>query len=313
MANLPFRGAVLDLGSNTFKLLLAEQVGSILRIHHEKAYPVRLGEGVALSGRLQPLARRRALSVLRQLERKIRAFHPDQTLAVGTGTLRRAKNSKSFLLPASKILKNPIRLLSGHEEGRVIALAARTLSSTLSPRFHIDLGGGSIEIIDSLRPTRPKIFSLNLGCVAVRDTLLSKHPPSPHQWIQAFHSIRNALKKIPVPTRKSHATFSGGTGHAYACLIRRKNMKARKLEGFSLSLSTLESLILRLLPLSLPQLRALPGMPTDRASLALPAFLVLRETMLRLRLSRVQLTTHGLRYGVWLDSLAPCPISKIVR
>jgi exopolyphosphatase/pppGpp-phosphohydrolase len=149
--------------------------------------------------------------------------------------------------------------------------------------------------------------------VAVRDTLLSQHPPSPHQWIKAFHSIRNALKKIPVPTRKSHATFSGGTGHAYACLIRRKNMKARKLEGFSLSLSTLESLILRLLPLSLPQLRALPGMPTDRASLALPAFLVLRETMLRLRLSRVQLTTHGLRYGVWLDSLAPCPIRKIVR
>jgi exopolyphosphatase/pppGpp-phosphohydrolase len=90
-------------------------------------------------------------------------------------------------------------------------------------------------------------------------------------------------------------------------------MKARKLEGFSLSLSTLESLILRLLPLSLPQLRALPGMPADRASLALPAFLVLRETMLRLRLSCVQLTTHGLRYGVWLDSLAPCPIRKIVR
>jgi len=101
---------VLDLGSNTFKLLLAEQVGSILQIHHEKAYPVRLGEGVALSGRLQPSARRRALSVLRKLERKIRAFHPHQILAVGTGTLRRAKNAKSFLLPASKILKNPIRL-----------------------------------------------------------------------------------------------------------------------------------------------------------------------------------------------------------
>jgi len=313
VANSPFRGAVLDLGSNTFKLLLAEQSGFTLRIHHEKAYPARLGERVALTGRLQPSARRRALSVLRQLERKIRAFHPHQTLAVGTGTLRRAKNAKSFLLPASKILKKPIRLLSGHEEGRLIGLAARTLSRTANPRFHIDLGGGSIEIIDSLRPTHPKIFSLNLGCVAVRDTLLSQHPPSPYQWIQAFHSIRKALKKIPVPNRKSNATFSGGTGHAYACLIRRKNMKARKLEGFSLSLSNLETLILRLLPLSLPQLRALPGMPTDRASLALPAFLVLRETMLRLRLSCVHLTTHGLRYGVWLDRLAPSRISKILR
>ena len=313
VANPSFRGAVLDLGSNTFKLLLAEQTGSTLRVHHEKAYPARLGEGVALTRRIRPASCHRSLALLTRLEKKISLFQPHKTIAVATGTLRQAKNSASFLIPASRILKKKVLLLSGTEEGRLIGLAARTLSRTASPRFHIDLGGGSIEIIDSLRPTRPKIFSLNLGCVAVRDTLLSQHPPSPYQWIQAFHSIRKALKKIPVPTRKTRATFSGGTGHAYACLIRRKNMKARKLEGFSLSLSSLETLILRLLPLSLPQLRALPGMPTDRASLALPAFLVLRETMLRLRLSCVHLTTHGLRYGVWLDRLAPSRISKILR
>jgi exopolyphosphatase/guanosine-5'-triphosphate,3'-diphosphate pyrophosphatase len=85
------RGAVLDLGSNTFKLLLAEQTGSTLHIRHEKAYPVRLGEGVARTGRLQPATCRRALTVLTQLERKIRAFRPHQTVAVATGTLRRAK------------------------------------------------------------------------------------------------------------------------------------------------------------------------------------------------------------------------------
>jgi exopolyphosphatase/pppGpp-phosphohydrolase len=54
-------------------------------------------------------------------------------------------------------------------------------------------------------------------------------------------------------------------------------------------------------------------MPRDRASLALSAFLVLRETMCRLHLSSVQLTTHGLRYGVWLARLAPQPVKKIVR
>lgn len=304
---------MLDLGSNTFKLLLAEQKGSVLHLYHEKAYPVRLGQGVALSRRLLPSARRRALSLLRQLQRKIIAFQPQATLAVATGTLRRAQNAQSFLLPASRILKKPIRLLSGHEEGRLIALAARSLSSSRCPRFHLDLGGGSLEIIDSLHPTRPRIFSLNLGCVAVRDTLLAQHPPSPQQWGRALHTIRRACLKIPAPTRKSQATFSGGTGHAYACLLRRRNLKARRLSGFTLSLANLETLILRLLPLSLPQLRALPGMPADRAALALPAFLVLRETMLRLRLASVQLTTHGLRYGVWLDSLAPRPIRKICR
>ena len=313
MPKTTLRGAVLDLGSNTFKLLLAEQTGSTLRIHHEKAYPVRLGEGVALTGRLRPATCRRALTVLTQLQRKIRAFRPDETVAVATGTLRRAKNAKTFLLPASKILQVPIQLLSGHEEGRLIALAARSLSHGPSPRFHIDLGGGSLEVIDSLRPNHPHIVSLNLGCVAVRDSLLPQHPPSPDQWEKAIGAIRRSLKKIPAPAHKSHATFSGGTGHAYACLLNRKNMKARKLEGFPLTRTKLETLLLRVLPLSLRQLQSLPGMPSDRASVALPAFLVLRETMQKLKLSFVRLTTHGLRYGVWLDRLSPAPLKRILR
>ncbi|NCY21558.1 hypothetical protein EBX31_06345 [bacterium] len=307
------RGAVLDLGSNTFKLLLAEQSGSTLRIHHEKAYPVRLGEGVARTGRLHPATCRRALTVLNQLQRKIRAFRPNETVAVGTGTLRRAKNANSFLLPASKILRIPVQLLSGHEEGRLIALAARNLSRGSIPRFHIDLGGGSLEVIDSLRPHRPRIVSLNLGCVAVRDTLLPQHPPSPDQWEEAIGSIRKSLQKIPTPIRKTHATFSGGTGHAYACLLNKKNMKARKLEGFPLTRTKLETLLLRILPLSLRQLQALPGMPSDRVSVALPAFLVLRETMDKLKLPFVRLTTHGLRYGVWLDRISTAPLKRIFQ
>ena len=313
MTNSSLRGAVLDLGSNTFKLLLAEQFGSTLRIHHEKAYPVRLGEAVAKTGQLQPVTCRRALRVLAHLQRKILAFRPDRTVAVATGTLRRAKNAKSFLLPASKILRTPVRILSGHEEGRLIALAARTLSHAPNPRFHIDLGGGSLEVIDSLRPHHPRIVSLNLGCVAVRDTLLPQHPPSPDQWERAIGTIRRSLNKIPAPARKTHATFSGGTGHAYACLLQGKNLKARKLEGFPLTRTRLETLLLRILPLSLRQLQVLPGMPSDRASVALPAFLVLREVMEKLKLSFVRLTTHGLRYGVWLDRLAPNPLTKILR
>ncbi|NCZ53919.1 MAG: hypothetical protein EBY81_08500, partial [Verrucomicrobia bacterium] len=121
----PIRAAVLDLGSNTFKLLLAEQSGSTLRLHHEKAYPVRLGQGVALTGKIQPATSRRALRLLARLQRKIRIFHPSKIIAVATGTLRLARNRQSFLLPASRILGRKISLLTGHTEGRLIALAAR--------------------------------------------------------------------------------------------------------------------------------------------------------------------------------------------
>jgi exopolyphosphatase/guanosine-5'-triphosphate,3'-diphosphate pyrophosphatase len=307
------RGAVLDLGSNTFKLLLAEQAGGKLRIFHEKAYPVRLGEGVAVTGKLQPVAVRRALRMLSSLRKKISSFAPEKVVAVGTGALRRARNRLTFLRPAAKILRQPVRMLSGREEGSLIALAARSLSQPPRPRYHIDLGGGSLEVIDSANPRKPKIQSLDIGCVAVRDTLLSHQPPSPDEWMRARGKIEKALRKLPRPNRPTQATFTGGTAHAYACLLRKKNVKARRLENLPIRREELIRLILQLLPLSSKKIARLPGMPEDRVTVALPAFLVLDEAIQRLRLSKIRVSTHGLRYGVWLARLARGPVRKVVR
>lgn len=313
MPSATIRGAVLDLGSNTFKLLLAEQKKGVLRIHHEKAYPVRLGEGVAVTRRLQPAAVRRALRMLSSLHKKILSYQPDQVVAVGTGALRRARNRQTFLQPAAKILRQPVRMLSGQEEGRLIALATRSLSKPPRPRYHIDLGGGSLEVIDSKNPTKPKIQSLDIGCVAVRDTLLPRQPPSPDEWMRARGKIEKALRKLLRPIRSAQATFTGGTGHAYACLLRQRNVKARRLENLPIRREELIRLILRLLPLSAREIARLPGMPEDRVTVALPAFLVLDETIQRLRLSKIRVSTHGLRYGVWLAHLARMPVRRITR
>jgi len=313
MPSAAIRGAVLDLGSNTFKLLLAEQRKGVLRIFHEKAYPVRLGEGVAVTGKLQPTAVRRALRVLSSLQKKIIAFRAEKVTSVATGTLRRARNRQTFLRPAAKILEQPVLMLSGREEGRLIGLAARSLTDPPRPRYHLDLGGGSLEVIDSLHPKKPKIQSLDVGCVAVRDTLLPHQPPSPDEWIRARQHIVRTLHKLPRHGRSNQATFTGGTAHAYACLLHKKNVKARRLENFPIRREELVRLILRLLPLSAREIARLPGMPQDRVTVALPAFLVLDETMQRLRLSKIRISTHGLRYGVWLEYLAPAPIHKIRR
>jgi len=313
MPSAVIRGAVLDLGSNTFKLLLAEQRKGVLRIFHEKAYPVRLGEGVAVTGKLQPTSIRRALRMLSVLQRKIASFGADRVVAVATGTLRRARNRQAFLRPAAKILGHPVLMLSGREEGRLIGLAARALTAPPRPRYHLDLGGGSLEVIDSLHPKKPKIQSLDIGCVAVRDTLLPHQPPSPDEWMRARQRIGRALRKLPRPARPTQATFTGGTAHAYACLLRKKNVKARRLENLPIRRPELVRLILRLLPLSAREIAKLPGMPADRVTVALPAFLVLDEVIHRLNLSRIRVSTHGLRYGIWLAHLAKAPVRKIVR
>ena len=131
--------------------------------------------------------------------------------------------------------------------------------------------------------------------------------------MRARQKIAQTLAKIPRPTRLTQATFTGGTGHAYACLLRKKNMKARRLENLPIRRPDLVRLILRLLPLSAREIARLPGMPEDRVTVALTAFLVLDEVIGRLRLSHVRISTHGLRYGVWLGHIAPCPIRRITR
>ena len=137
--------------------------------------------------------------------------------------------------------------------------------------------------------------------------------PVPDEWMRARQRIGRALRKLPRPARPTQATFTGGTAHAYACLLRKKNVKARRLENFPIRREELVRLILRLLPLSAREIARIPGMPEDRVTVALPAFLVLAEAVERLNLSRIRVSTHGLRYGVWLAYLAAAPIRRIVR
>jgi len=154
----------MDLGSNSFHMMVARVDNGRVTVIDTHKEPVRLRFGLQPDGTLSEEAQDRALASLRRFAQRLRGIK--EIRVVGTNTLRRAKNPKPFLKKIEEILKTPVEVIGGSEEARLIYLG---VSNNMPPsdqrNLVIDIGGGSTEFIigknkdSELRETRP------LGCV----------------------------------------------------------------------------------------------------------------------------------------------------
>ncbi len=159
----------IDLGSNSFHMVIADvgERGSI-KIMDQMREMVRLNAGLDSQGTLSGEAQDRALQCLRRFRQWLDNIPAHRIRAVGTNTLRNARNSEVFLKRAEAALGHPISVVSGHEEARLIYLgAAFGLSTRGKQRLVVDIGGGSTELIvgKSHRPLH--MDSLEIGCVSL--------------------------------------------------------------------------------------------------------------------------------------------------
>jgi len=161
--------AAVDLGSNSFHMVIAEEGehGNIQPIDRVKEM-VRLGAGLDDYGYLSMDAQQVALDCLERFGQRLRSIPTLRTRAVGTNTLRAAKNSGEFLKRAESALGHPISIISGHEEARLVYLgAAFDLATSGNKRLVVDIGGGSTELIIGTGYTPVLMDSLYMGCVSV--------------------------------------------------------------------------------------------------------------------------------------------------
>ena len=141
--------AALDLGSNSFHMVIAEQdeLGGVQFIDRVKDM-VRLNAGLDNDGNLSEESQARALECLERFSQRLRHIPASQVRAVGTNTFRAAHNGAAFLARAEEVLGHHISIISGHEEARLVYLgAAFSLESSGKQRLVIDIGGGSTELI----------------------------------------------------------------------------------------------------------------------------------------------------------------------
>lgn len=214
--------AAIDLGSNSFHLMVAKAEFGELRPVHALAEKVQLGE-TDDSGLLTDSAIARGLACLERFKQLIDSTSPDKLRIVGTNALRRAKNRQAFIDPAEQIIDTPIDVIYGREEARLIYLGvAHTLSDDANTRLVIDIGGGSTEFILGERFEPKKLESLHMGCVSYGRHYLPEGLIHRDGFEAAYHRARIEVSHI---RRRFNSNFwqeavgSSGTLRAIEALI----------------------------------------------------------------------------------------------
>ena len=158
--------AAVDLGSNSFHMVVARHTHGQLVIIDRLREMVRLGAGVDADGRLDREVGARALACLERFGQRLRDMHARDVRVVGTNALRKANRKEAFLERARAAIGHPIQVISGREEARLIySGVAHTMPRTEGRRLVVDIGGGSTELIigEGLEPL--ELESTQMGCV----------------------------------------------------------------------------------------------------------------------------------------------------
>ncbi|HTX23547.1 MAG TPA: exopolyphosphatase [Steroidobacteraceae bacterium] len=207
--------AAVDLGSNSFHMVVARYSHGQLVIIDRLREMVRLAAGVEENGRIDKDAAARALACLERFGQRLRAMHADNVRVVGTNALRLARRKQAFLERAREALGHPIEIIGGMEEARLIySGVAHTMPSEPGRRLVVDIGGGSTELIigESLAPL--ELESLQMGCVSVSERFFRDGKLSTKRLARARVAARLELEPVQAAFRRrgwDHAAGSSGT------------------------------------------------------------------------------------------------------
>ena len=297
---LPGTYAAIDLGSNSFHMLIARVVdGEITPVDRLREW-VQLGAGLDEKNRLRPEAESRALACLERFGQRLQDHPASAVRAVGTNALRKARNSASFLARARLALGHPIKIIPGSEEARLIYLGvARSFFDDSHRRLIVDIGGGSTECILGTGYEVERTASLYMGCVSFTETYFAGGKIRPQRMKKAVIAARLEMQNIErdyLARPWSRAVGASGTILAIEEVLRRAGWTDRGInrEG----LFRLRDALLA--AGQVEQLR-LPGLRADRAVVLPGGVAILLAIFESLGLEEM-LTSHGaLREGLLYD------------
>ena len=167
--------AAIDLGSNSFHLIVARVSEGHLQIIDKMKEMVRLGEGLTEDKRLDPAVAERALNCLRRYSQRLSPLPAENIRVVGTNTMRQIHPADNFHSLAEKALLHPIEIIAGREEARLVYLGvAHGLAAEDEKRLVVDIGGGSTELIIGRGYQPFERESLHMGCVSMSRRFFSQ-------------------------------------------------------------------------------------------------------------------------------------------
>jgi exopolyphosphatase / guanosine-5'-triphosphate,3'-diphosphate pyrophosphatase len=327
------RLAVIDLGSNSFRLVVFTAARGWWQRTDEIYQPVRIGEGMAATGSLGEEPMRRALAALEVFDHFCaaagllkpgmeptvgRGAHMEPAVAgadveggalvaavdaVATSAIRDADNAEAFLARARARSRLPIRVLSREQEARYGYLAAVN-STTLSAGCVLDLGGGSMQLVRVEDRLARESGSWPVGAVRMSERFLpGPNPPKRAQVEQLREHLAEQLRSAAWLKRAGRRLVGiGGTVRGLATVAQRaQGLPSNGVQGMVVTREALTEIVERLAALSPAQRASVPGVKPTRADLILAGALAVEGALLAGDFEALEVTEAGLREGVFFE------------
>lgn len=300
MADTRSHHAAIDLGSNSFHMVVAQYDGHQLRMIDRLKEMVRLGGGIDRNGRLDPLVRERALACLARFGQRISGIGDLQARAVGTQSLRRLANPAEFLVVAETALGCPIDVIGGSEEARLIYLGVRHGTPTGDGRsLIIDIGGGSTELAVGSGEEPDLTESVSVGCVSVTNTHFRRGKISSERWSRAVEAIEDCLIESVQACRKlgwQRVIGSSGTMRAIAEMAAN-----RAQDSSAFNRADIERLRGECLAAGRIDCIDLPGLSARRKPVIAGGLVIVEAIANALEIDRFETSSFALREGLLYD------------
>jgi exopolyphosphatase / guanosine-5'-triphosphate,3'-diphosphate pyrophosphatase len=300
-AGLPTSVAAVDLGSNSFHMIVARPEAGKITVLDRLRETVGLASGLDEKRRLTPEARTRAIECLQRFGQRVAHLPPGSVRAVGTNTLRRAHGAGDFLREAGEALGHPIQTISGIEEARLIYLGvSQSHGDPAGQRLVVDIGGGSTEVIVGDR--RPRILdSLYLGCVSVSDTFFGGGKIDKARWKKARTAVLQEFEPVQgryAGAKPDEIIGASGTVRAVASVLR-----GEKWAEHGITRKLLRRLRDAMLEAGDVSKFAFAGLDADRAAVFPGGVAILLGAFEALDIRSMDVSNGALREGLLVDLL----------
>jgi exopolyphosphatase/guanosine-5'-triphosphate,3'-diphosphate pyrophosphatase len=307
------RRAVIDIGTNSVKLLVGEVAGEQVTPVCEESEQTRLGSGFYETHELQASAIEHTARAVARFVERAREFEASHIRLIATSAARDAINKDQLLGAIRHACGLPVEVISGDQEAEWVFQGVCS-----DPRFHgrklmiLDVGGGSMEIVVGDKGHHSFCQSFPLGSVRLLEKLAPADPPTANdfaacrKWLRDFfnHEIAPAIEtRLHERDRKEIQLV--GTGGTTTILARMKlqmhSFERDVIERICLSRAQVSSWTQKLWGLSLAERKRIVGLPSNRADIILFGVAIYEAVMEHFEFSEVFVSTRGLRFG----ALAP--------
>jgi len=292
--------AAIDLGSNSFHMIVGRLEGNHIVLVDELREMVSMASGLKSNGELSEKCMRRCLDCLARFAQRVKHIRSSRLRIVGTNTLRKAKNSSEFLKRAEEYFEKPIEIVSGIEEARLIYLGvSHSIADNQNRQLVVDIGGGSTEIIIGEKHAPITLESLHMGCVSMSQAYFDDGVLSQDKFyralIHALIELEPHIKRFK-STGWEMAIGSSGTVKAIARLIEAGGLGEREI-----TLPHINELINRVVACQTIKKLSLPGLKPERVATLAGGLVILKAVFKSLNIDSMSVSTYAMREGILFD------------